>query len=83
MQKIKELHSAVSHVMLLVKLDKWDMLVCWAVLFSRICGKSDLIWESPDYKNNNKRESVWFLQMLTIEGGLPCFSFTKLYVMTT
>lgn len=34
MQKIKELHSAVSHVMLL-ELDKWDVLVCWAMLLSR------------------------------------------------
>lgn len=34
MQKIKELHSAVSHVMLL-GIDEWDVLVYWAMLLSK------------------------------------------------
>lgn len=73
MQKIKELHSAVSHVMLL-ELDKWDVLVCWAiVVLQGYVVKSDLIWESLN--NNNKS-----ISLVLVNAGcmrkLPCSSFT-------
>ena len=61
MQKIKELHSAVSHVMLLV----WTRLsgtcgVLGHVFLQGCMVQSDLIWESSSLCKK-KKNSVWFL----------------------
>ena len=57
MQKIKELHSAVSHVMLLV----WTRLsgtcgVLGHVFLQGYMVQRDLIWESPSLRKKKKNQ---------------------------